>query len=158
MKRQKERPTMAKRSDKLTEPQREALRYVAQGYESKEIAQRTGVTHHAIDKRIERGVRAMGLTERREAARLLAQEEELTYERTAYEPSDLGIPASDAIVPASDRVGVPGYPWPWLVTRQGRLLTKRERLLWALFGLPLLIMFVWGIFLAGINALDGLKL
>lgn len=149
---------MGDESKRITEAQRVALRLVAQGYESKEIARRLGVGHHAIDKRIERAVRVMGATDRKEAARMLAIDESSTYERTAYEPSDLGFPPSDAIVTPSDGAGATAYPWPWLNSRRGRILTKKERVLWALIGLPVIIMLAWGIFLSGVGALDALKL
>lgn len=149
---------MAEESFSITAGQRAALLLVAQGYESKEIARQLGVGHHAIDKRIERAMRAMGTTDRKEAARMLLSAADATYERTAYEPSDIAIPAPDAIVPGSDGAGAMAYPWPWMSSRRGRSLTKKERALWALVGLPLIIMLVWGIFLSGVGALDVLKL
>jgi DNA-binding CsgD family transcriptional regulator len=96
----------------ITEAQRVALRLVAKGYESKEIARQVGVGHHAIDKRIERAVRLMGASDRKEAARMLMLEESSTYERTAYEPTDMDFPGSDGIVPPSDSAGVTAFPWP----------------------------------------------
>jgi DNA-binding CsgD family transcriptional regulator len=149
---------MAEWSHKITDAQRVALRLAAQGYESKEIAPLLGVTYHAVDKRIERAVRVMGATDRKEAARMLMLEENQTYERTAYEPSDVEIPAPQAIVGVPNGIGSSDYPWPWIISRRGRRLTRSERLFWAVVGLPVIIMFTWGVFLAGIGALDQIKI
>jgi len=149
---------MAGESRKITERQREALRLVAQGYDSKQIGRMKGLSPFAIDKRLERAAKTMGAADRREAARMLMQDEGETYERIAYEPADVEIPVPDAIVAVSDSTAASGYPWLWFVSRHGRLLSKRDRLLWSLIGLPLLIMLVWGIFLSGVGALDVIKL
>lgn len=151
-------PTMAEWSNKLTEKQREALRLVAEGFESKEIGRLKGLGPHAIDKRIERAMSLMGVTDRKEAARMLKAEEDGTYERTAYERPNVEIPEIPAIVGVPDGTGLTNYPWPWLTSISGRRLTRSQRLFWACIGLPVIIMFVWGVFLAGIGALDNIKL
>jgi DNA-binding CsgD family transcriptional regulator len=148
---------MADESRKLTEAQREALRFVGQGYRSKEIARQLGVTHYAVNRRIERAVEIMGAKDRYEAARWLMAEEAGMCERIAHEPLHLDFDGSDANEDVPESTGALGYPWPWLVARRGRVLTKRERLVWSMVGLPLVIMFVWGIFLSGVGALDVVK-
>jgi DNA-binding CsgD family transcriptional regulator len=80
--------------DRLTEPQREALRLVARGFESKEIARVLGISPYAVDTRVTRAVRILGATGRKEAARQLAAFEETTYEPLVYEPSYADIPPS----------------------------------------------------------------
>lgn len=149
---------MAGESRKITERQREALRLAAQGYDSKQIGRMKGLSPFAVDKRLERAMKTMGASDRREAARMLMQDEGETYERTAYEPADVDIPEPDVNLMMPDGTGAQSYPWPWLLSRHGRTLTKRQRLFWACIGLPLLIMFVWGIFLSGVGALDVVKL
>jgi DNA-binding CsgD family transcriptional regulator len=60
---------------KLTEAQREALRYVQQGYEAKEIARELGISPHAVTERLRSARRIMGTTSSRIAARRLLQAE-----------------------------------------------------------------------------------
>jgi len=150
-------PAMADDSRKLTEAQREALRLVAQGYRSKEIARRLGVTYYAVNRRIERGVEISGAKDRYEAARMITAEEAGMCEPLAQEPLHLESPSQDAIVVAPDEPGAAGYPWPWLSSQRGRSLTKRDRVLWAMVGLPVIIMLSWGVFLSGVGALDVIK-
>ncbi|WP_019833043.1 helix-turn-helix domain-containing protein [Sphingomonas sp. PR090111-T3T-6A] len=80
--------------DRLTEPQREALRLVARGFESKEIARILGISPYAVDTRVTRAVRILGATGRKEAARQLSAFEESTYEPLVYEPPYADIPPS----------------------------------------------------------------
>lgn len=72
--------------ERLTEPQREALRLVARGFESKEIARILGISPYAVDTRVTRAVRILGANGRKEAARQFAAFEETTYEPLVYEP------------------------------------------------------------------------
>jgi DNA-binding CsgD family transcriptional regulator len=75
--------------DQITEPQRECLRLVLHHHNSKEIAAKLGVSPSAVDKRIERAVQILGTTSRFAAARLLAEHEEMTSERVAWQPIDV---------------------------------------------------------------------
>lgn len=76
--------------DQLTDAQRECLRLVYAHHNSKEIAEKVGVSPSAVDKRIERAVQLLGVSSRFAAARMLAVEEgQPAYERTTSEPIDL---------------------------------------------------------------------
>ncbi|WHO38339.1 helix-turn-helix transcriptional regulator [Sphingobium sp. AP49] len=59
----------------LDENQRACLRLVAQGYTSKQIAQRMSLTPGTVDQYVYRATVALGARDRREAARMLAEAE-----------------------------------------------------------------------------------
>ena len=61
------------RIEQLTPTQKEALRLVAEGRTSKEIARLTGVSESAIDQRLDRARSILGARNRREAAHLFVQ-------------------------------------------------------------------------------------
>ena len=65
----------ASRVEQLTAAQRECLRLVLTRHSSKEIAVRVGVSPSAVDKRIERAVQMLGVSNRFAAARALAEYE-----------------------------------------------------------------------------------
>jgi DNA-binding CsgD family transcriptional regulator len=93
----------------LTEAQRECLRLVFAHKSSKEIAIALGKSPFAIDKRIERAIRTLGVENRIEAARLLDQHEKARpYERFACEPSQLVGPDLAAIMALSQSAEGPG--------------------------------------------------
>jgi DNA-binding CsgD family transcriptional regulator len=54
----------------LTDEQRDALRLAAEGYTSKEIGRRLGVSHYAVNTRLDRARAALGASNRTEAVRL----------------------------------------------------------------------------------------
>ena len=62
----------ANRFDDLTEQQRYCLRLTAQGFTSKQIGLTVGRHHRAIDQRIDRARRILGIQDRSEAARAFA--------------------------------------------------------------------------------------
>ena len=141
----------------LTDRQREVLRLVSQGFESKEIARALGISHFAVNQRIERAVRALGARNRKQAARLFAEWDDETCERITREPIQL------EAEPKSDWMALPdetrrGFPWPFATPGRYDGLGKNQRLFWALIGIPILIMLAWGVFLSGVSALDVLKL
>jgi DNA-binding CsgD family transcriptional regulator len=95
---------------KLTPAQCECLRLVFAHKSSKEIAIELGKSPFAIDKRIERAIRTLGVENRIEAARLLDQYERAgPYERLACEPPQLAGPDARAIlIPSQSAEGSDG--------------------------------------------------
>ncbi len=142
--------------ERLTDAQREVLRLVWQGYDSKEMGRQLGLSHHAVNRRIERAVQVLGARNRREAARILAEHEGGTYERIACEPLHLPEPAESTTIERPDEAMDQGFPWPFATSRRSDGLGVRERLFWALIGIPVIVMLAWGVFLSGVNALDAL--
>jgi DNA-binding CsgD family transcriptional regulator len=61
--------------DHLTERERECLRLVGLGHESKDIARVLGCSPHTVDTHIRSASRKLGVSRRKEAARLLAASE-----------------------------------------------------------------------------------
>jgi DNA-binding CsgD family transcriptional regulator len=93
---------------KLTEAQRECLRLVMSHHNTKEIAQRLGLSPSAIDKRLERAVQALGASSRFEAARMLHEYEGgRTWERLPSDPID--VPQPDLPAPSSDQIEPFGF-------------------------------------------------
>ncbi|MEA3031699.1 MAG: hypothetical protein QOG13_3024 [Sphingomonadales bacterium] len=146
---------------RLTEGQCECLRLVLAHRSSKEIAIALGKSPFAIDKRIERAIRTLGVENRIEAALLLDQYERAgPYERLACEPSDLAGRDPPAILAPSQSGEWPrgelvsdsktigkGPPDDWLAPRRRNFkwplpatgdqrndLTNRERLIWIAVG------------------------
>lgn len=142
--------------EKLTDPQRDVLRLVWRGYDSKEIGRQLGVSHYAINRRIERAVQILGARHRREAARLLAEHEGATCERIACEPLHLPESPEFAMVERPDKATDGSFPWPFATSGRSDGLGVRERLFWALLGIPIVVMLAWGVFLSGVGALDAL--
>lgn len=75
----------------LTERQRQALRLVARGHDSKTIAPQFGKSHHTIHKDLEHAKTALAARSRFEAARWLVDFEALNYEAFVYEPQSLPV-------------------------------------------------------------------
>ncbi len=165
------------RVEQLTEAQREVLRLVAAGLGSKDIARELKRSHHSIDRRIERAMHSLGAANRYIAARLVIEAEGRTYDPLARASSHLFQPTEavnlsgpdDAMDrPADGQARVDestaspslsaSFPWPFPTRGDGRaVLDRKTRLAWALFGIPVLVMIAWGLLLAGIGALDTLK-
>jgi DNA-binding CsgD family transcriptional regulator len=149
------------RAVKLTQAQCECLRLVFAHKSSKEIALELGKSPFAIDKRIERAIRTLGVENRIEAARLLDRHEKAgPYERFACEPADLAgpdlramlLPSQSAEGPDGERVRDSnrigrGPPDDWLAPRrrtfrwplpsrgdQRNDLTIIEQLIWIAVG------------------------
>ncbi|QLC26854.1 helix-turn-helix transcriptional regulator [Parasphingopyxis algicola] len=57
----------------LTESQKTCLRQVARGMSSKEIARENGLSPHTVDTYIKQAMAALGVSNRREAARMLTR-------------------------------------------------------------------------------------
>jgi DNA-binding CsgD family transcriptional regulator len=154
------------RITRLTEGQCQCLRLVFAHKSSKEIAIVLGKSPFAIDKRIERAIRTLGVENRIDAARLLDQFEKAgPYERLACEPSDLAGPGARAIILPSQSAEGPdgarirdsnpigrGPPDDWLAPQRRNFrwplpakgdqrndLTIIEQLIWIAVGILLFI-------------------
>jgi DNA-binding CsgD family transcriptional regulator len=148
---------MPERFDKLTERQKDCLRFVSQGFEVKEIARALELSPGAVVERLRAARRVLGVETSRDAARLLAAHEGSTaYIRHVDMPPPLAdvpypLPTSGSSEPTA---GVPGslqveevsgafvvldpqprnepqrWPWPWRGRGiRGNDLTSSERLL-----------------------------
>lgn len=82
---------------RLTEKQRECLRLVYAHLSSKEIAPRLGVEPGTVDQYIKAAMRALGVSDRRAAAKLLAEHEGRTVQPLVYQPLDVAV-VSDAVM------------------------------------------------------------
>lgn len=76
---------------KLSDAQRECLRLVNLHLTSKEIAIQLDVSRHTVDQRIDLACKKLGVSTRKEAARLLA-----LYDPIIYETSDIANMTADA--------------------------------------------------------------
>ena len=139
---------------KLSDSQRECLRLVDRHLTSKEIAIRMDVSHHTINQRLERACKQLGVTTRKEAARLFA-----VYDPIIYEPLDIAHVTADAsIFPDLDyressdakpsdfllcdvalplhqegQVGAFGFARPFPSKRgDANALSIRQRMIWAM--------------------------
>lgn len=74
------------RSDGLSESQRTCLRLVSAGYTSKEIARATGLTPLTVDQYMSKAASALGVTTRREAARILTEAEKGVFSPSEVRP------------------------------------------------------------------------
>lgn len=61
--------------DRLTAKQRQCLRLVHTGQTSKQIAQTLAISSHTVDQRLRQAIHTLGVSNRREAAALLAEME-----------------------------------------------------------------------------------
>lgn len=78
------------------------MAYVQQGYETKEIARKLGISPATVDQRINGARRKLGGGRRAEAARIFAAEQNI-YERPIYPPSAL--PTETPITPSDGASG-----------------------------------------------------
>lgn len=78
--------------DRLTPRERECLRLVGELLQSKEIARRLGIAADTVDERVGSAMRKLGVSSRREAARLLASAEAAQGGLPADTPGDGGPP------------------------------------------------------------------
>ena len=74
---------MNDRIERITPRQRDCLRLVASGYQTKEIAQRLGISPGRVDKHVTSALRVLGVSGRVQAARLLAD-----HEKRQIEPNE----------------------------------------------------------------------
>ena len=172
----------ADRIERLTDKQRECLRMVYRHMETKEIARALGLSPDGVTQRIKTAMKTLGVDRRRDAARILADAEGLTpYPSHVYQPRDIALAPEPAMFGASTEGGrqygtarveamreeqspfettpslrLRGLQLP-LPIRGGRPhdLNSWQRLGWIL-AVMLMIAFMFGVFLAGLEALTRL--
>lgn len=87
---------MSGRIESLTPRQRDCLRLVSSGYQTKEIAGQLGISPGRVDKHITNALRILGVSGRVQAARLLAEHERqdvASHEGAQWlGPQPLGLP------------------------------------------------------------------
>jgi DNA-binding CsgD family transcriptional regulator len=89
-----------KRLARLTDQQRICLRHVYLHMTSKEIAPLMRIEPGSVDQHIKAAMRVLGVSDRRTAARLLAEHEGTAGLRPAYPPLDLaGTPDAVTFIP-----------------------------------------------------------
>ncbi|CAM8664158.1 MULTISPECIES: helix-turn-helix domain-containing protein [Sphingobium] len=77
---------MAETLPALSEGEKQCLRLVAQGFNSKEIARQLHVSEHTVDQRVRTSLRKFGVPSRKEAARLFISVEQLSPQSDTYQP------------------------------------------------------------------------
>lgn len=92
---------MAQSLPALSEGEKQCLRLVAQGFNSKEIARQLHVSEHTVDQRVRTSLRKFGVPSRKEAARLFVSSQQQaaqngTYQPLIYQPQPLAEPAPPA--------------------------------------------------------------
>jgi DNA-binding CsgD family transcriptional regulator len=164
---------------RLTEMQRKCLRLVYAHLSSKEIAPRLGVEPGTVDQYIKAAMRTLGVSDRRAAARMLAEHEGAAAQPLVYQPpeiADAGQPttlgastggrreaafgeamredqASFEVFPMDSQDPLP-LPLP-IRGRRPEDLNPARRLGWIAL-LILLLALSFGIFIAGLEALSRL--
>lgn len=93
--------------DRLTERQKDCLRLVGQGYTSKEIGRRLGISPATVDNHIRPALETLGVEGRAEAARLLLAAED--DQPLTSQPPAVAVPAD----PSSIADASPATPSRW---------------------------------------------
>ncbi|WP_234715647.1 response regulator transcription factor [Sphingopyxis macrogoltabida] len=127
----------------LSAAQIETLRHVFEHKNSKEIARLMGVSPHTVDERVRRSLKKLNVSNRIEAARILARngvfDHVTTYQPLTYQLIDLGAspPADDGDAgrSATRRVLDIGSPFP-TASQPSNRHGLMERIIW-----PILIAF-----------------
>lgn len=164
---------------RLTDKQRECLRLVYAHMSSKEIAPLLGVEPGTVDQYVKAAMRILGVSDRRAAAKMLAEQEDRTVQPLVYQPLDIAAVGDPAMLGASTegrREAQSGgamreeralfEPFPTespdalpipLPIRGGKPsdLSIATRLGW-IFGLILLIALTFAFFVTGFEALTRL--
>lgn len=86
---------------RLTEMQRKCLRLVYAHLSSKEIAPRLGVEPGTVDQYLKAAMRTLGVSDRRAAARMLAEQEGSAAQPLVYQPPDIARPPEPETLIAS---------------------------------------------------------
>ena len=142
------------RLSRLTEQQRACLRHVYAHMTSKEIARLMGISPNSVDQHIKAATRILDVTDRRTAAKMLADHE-------AREPSIAAAPPSMAMREGQDPFDAtpprrsPFRPPLPIRGARPRDFTTWQRLAW-IFAAMLMIALTFGVFLAGLEALSRL--
>ncbi|CCW17687.1 hypothetical protein EBBID32_20340 [Sphingobium indicum BiD32] len=77
---------MAETLPALSEGEKQCLRLVSQGFNSKEIARQLHVSEHTVDQRVRTSLRKFGVPSRKEAARLFVSFEQPQPQSGTYQP------------------------------------------------------------------------
>ncbi len=77
---------MAETLPALNEGEKQCLRLVAQGFNSKEIARQLRVSEHTVDQRVRTSLRKFGVPSRKEAARLFVSFDQRSPQSDTYQP------------------------------------------------------------------------
>jgi DNA-binding CsgD family transcriptional regulator len=146
--------------ERLTDEQLEVLRLVGRGYKSKQIARMVQVSHFAVNSRIDRAVERLGVADRFEAGRLVIDFERPTYDAITHADDSVHLRKPGVFGEKEEPDGRQpgGFPWPFATSSRQDGLSTKQRLMWAVVGIPCLVMLAWGTFLSGVAALDTLKL
>lgn len=170
------------RTARLSEGQRECLRMVFRHMETKEIARELGISPDGVTQRIKTAMRILDVSRRKDAARILAEAEDLSpYPPLVHPPRDIE-PAPNPAMMASSTEGaqengfagrammeeqavfatIPpaqlrGFqvPLPILGSRPSDLSWLR-RLGWIIV-IMLMVALVFGMFLAGLESLSRMS-
>jgi DNA-binding CsgD family transcriptional regulator len=128
--------------ENLSAAQVETLRHVFAHRSSKEIARIMGVSPHTVDERVRRAIKALGVSSRVEAARIVEAASPEPYQPLIYQSPQLGTAAltfDKGVPPPGNGTLSPiislGYPFP-TKGRPQNTHGLRERMLW-----PILIAF-----------------
>ncbi len=147
--------------EQLTARERDCLRLVARGMSSKEIALALGLSPLTVDGYLKEAARTLGVSSRREAARILTAHEDASPQPPETPPQNLGAEPVDLAetvhsgvpLPPKRSEGEPRFRVPFL--RQGRQINDLDplkRLMW-IFGLSILMLIAVANFLNGLGAL-----
>ncbi|RJG55791.1 LuxR family transcriptional regulator [Sphingobium terrigena] len=77
---------MAETLPALSEGEKQCLRLVSQGFNSKEIARQLHVSEHTVDQRVRTSLRKFGVPSRKEAARLFVSFDQPQTQSGTYQP------------------------------------------------------------------------
>lgn len=150
----------SERLARLTEQQRVCLRFVFAHMTSKEIAPHLGIEPGSVDQHIKAAMRILDVGDRRAAARMLAEEEGRSSSHPAESASStvsgLAMREDQAAFDATPPHQGPRLPLPIWGGKPGDLGPWR-RLAW-IFGIMLAVALIFGVFLAGLEALSRLGL
>lgn len=92
----------------LTDVQVSCLRLVADGYTSKQIAKKLGLTPMTVDQYLQRAKTAMGAPDRRTAARWLAESQQIPpFKSFELKPPPVVEPANDVTPPVASAADMP---------------------------------------------------
>ena len=142
-------------ASQLTDRQRECLILVAQGYETKEIARQIGLSPDTVDMHIKNALKRLGVSSRREAARMVAGLHQSLVHPSAVIPdppanADTEAPTTELPETASPS-GI-GVPWP-ATREQLNRLSVAQRMIWIVL-IALGLTMTAGIM---VSALEGLS-
>lgn len=101
----------------LSEGEKQALRLVAQGFNSKEIARKLHISEHTVDQRVRIVLRKLQVSSRKEAARIFIttdreQPHSGTYQPLIYQPKPVAPPPETA--PSMGQPDQQGWRPGWL--------------------------------------------